>query len=145
MNNDFKGIWIPIKIFHLLKPNFNLVFTVCNHYYFKTKIKYEDWKTLVDFGLAQKMQFSAQEAKDLVSNKQPQKIMAMPANEKCDWCKGNTYRLEEHHFPLSRKEGGCSVVGICAQCHDEYHFLISHFYCLSELANRCFMEIKNDQ
>ena len=43
-------------------------------------------------------------------------------NEKCEWCDNDELQpLEEHHFPISRKDGGKKVVRICMLCHKTYH------------------------
>lgn len=41
----------------------------------------------------------------------------------CEWCGAKTWAIHEHHYPLSRQEGGTSVVRICGSCHAEYHAL----------------------
>lgn len=43
------------------------------------------------------------------------------ASLQCDWCKGTTIALQEHHHPIPRKDGGTSTVSICANCHFEFH------------------------
>jgi len=43
----------------------------------------------------------------------------------CLWCEVKTPVLEEHHFPISKAEGGKEIVSICANCHREYHHLLS--------------------
>lgn len=39
----------------------------------------------------------------------------------CKWCKIYTAVLHEHHYPIPRSEGGTETVGICPNCHQEFH------------------------
>lgn len=47
---------------------------------------------------------------------------------KCEWCGNNSYVLQEHHFPISAKNGGDKVVKICPNCHYTFHKLESEIY-----------------
>lgn len=40
---------------------------------------------------------------------------------KCAWCKINTNIIHEHHYPISRSNGGNNVVKICPNCHSDFH------------------------
>lgn len=42
-------------------------------------------------------------------------------NNICDWCGIKTIVLHEHHFPIPKKDGGEKTVGICPNCHYEFH------------------------
>jgi len=44
-------------------------------------------------------------------------------DKQCEWCFCNTFILNEHHFPIPRKDGGQEIVNICPNCHYEYHYL----------------------
>lgn len=44
--------------------------------------------------------------------------------ETCSWCGGTTFALEDHHFPVSRADGGTETVRVCANCHREYHWMM---------------------
>lgn len=145
MNRDFKGVLIPYQLIEVLKPNFNLIFKIVSNFYFNETLKTEEWKYLTNMGLAKKLNFSSEELMIFVGNKSPQKIMGMPANRICNWCKANTYRLHSHHFPKSRKNGGEETVEICAACHDEYHYLNDCFYALTDEVYRWFKEASNDK
>ena len=46
-------------------------------------------------------------------------------NRVCEWCGCNTAVLNNHHFPIPRKDNGAKTVGICANCHSEFHHLTS--------------------
>ena len=41
--------------------------------------------------------------------------------EECEWCHNKTLVLHEHHFPISKSDGGTEVVRICPNCHANYH------------------------
>jgi hypothetical protein len=45
--------------------------------------------------------------------------------EICLWCKIKTSVLHQHHYPVPKSEGGTETVGICPNCHHEYHYNIS--------------------
>ncbi len=145
MNRDFKGIWIPRALISMLEHNFQLMFKICNHYYFRQNISTRDWKKLINMGLARKICFNPDEIKHFVSHKSPHQILGMPTYCECGWCKCKTYRLHSHHFPVSNKDKGVKTVEICAQCHDEYHFLKECLYTLSDHVCKLFQEVNNEQ
>lgn len=46
----------------------------------------------------------------------------------CPWCGCSTMKLQAHHYPITAKDGGTETVMICANCHDEYHYLIDNTF-----------------
>ncbi len=42
---------------------------------------------------------------------------------RCWWCKGISYVLRQHHYPIPKSEGGTDTIDICGSCHAEFHFL----------------------
>lgn len=44
-------------------------------------------------------------------------------SDKCEWCGSITLVLNEHHYPVPKKDGGVDIVKICPNCHYEYHSL----------------------
>ncbi len=44
-----------------------------------------------------------------------------PSEPHCPWCKSPTRRTHDHHWPLTRQEGGTETVAICHPCHVDYH------------------------
>lgn len=64
-----------------------------------------------------------EEIKQALCNKLPQKFPNGLLN--CNWCKGETVALQEHHYPIAKSDGGTAVVAICANCHFEFHQLLS--------------------
>lgn len=47
---------------------------------------------------------------------------------KCDWCGQECYVLQEHHYPISAKNGGKEIVKICPNCHYTFHKLEAEIY-----------------
>jgi len=43
----------------------------------------------------------------------------------CAWCLCSTVTLAFHHYPIAKADGGADTVGICNNCHSEYHYLLS--------------------
>lgn len=81
---------------------------------------------LVDKGLvAVSGGMTATEAMAWCQIKQGQVVGHTPSLRQCKWCKGETLIFHEHHFPISKQEGGAETVSICPNCHHEYHALIS--------------------
>ena len=39
----------------------------------------------------------------------------------CEWCGIRTTTPEDHHYPITRNDGGKATVSICQNCHNEYH------------------------
>lgn len=70
---------------------------------------------------AQRYEVDPHEAAAKVQAKTPQYI---ESGVVCDWCSGLTLRLHSHHFPVPAKDKGKETVRICANCHDEYHYLV---------------------
>jgi hypothetical protein len=58
-------------------------------------------------------------------NKDPQSIkkyvLENVGNLYCEWCDRLVHSLQEHHFPISKKDGGKNIVKICGACHSDYH------------------------
>lgn len=41
----------------------------------------------------------------------------------CALCKSTTAQLHNHHYPLKASEGGTETIGICPNCHFEFHYM----------------------
>ena len=48
--------------------------------------------------------------------------------KECEWCHNKSYVLQQHHFPISKKDGGKEIVNICPNCHCTYHELERNSY-----------------
>lgn len=58
---------------------------------------------------------------------EPQVIKSMSLklqkDKKCEWCNEYVAFLEEHHYPIPKRNGGDKVVSICPNCHTNFHKL----------------------
>ncbi len=69
---------------------------------------------------------NAEDAIALIGRKTPQQFPDGATTLRfCSWCRGCTLVLHNHHYPITRRDGGTTTVAICPNCHAEYHFLIS--------------------
>lgn len=41
----------------------------------------------------------------------------------CEWCKSQVATIQEHHYPIRKKDGGENIVKICPNCHYGFHAL----------------------
>ena len=78
-------------------------------------------KRLLLKGYIIKHELSPIEKRDIVVNKTPS--ISKMGNSVCEWCNGITFVLNEHHYPIPKKDGGTETVNICPNCHYEYHSL----------------------
>lgn len=93
---------------------------------------------LLDAGLLIERTFDRFESQEKCAQKEPQNGFG---DCRCEWCKGKTCILEEHHYPIPRSEGGAEIVQICGSCHREFHFLTSNrFFEWSEVLLQLFEE-----
>lgn len=44
----------------------------------------------------------------------------------CGWCEVQCYVLEDHHYPIRKKDGGQKIVKICSNCHKNFHALTDY-------------------
>lgn len=87
----------------------------------------------VKSGLLKASKIDGAEIISLLKSKSPQRIKG--AAKFCFWCKGSTYSLQEHHYPIPRSKGGTEVIQVCPNCHYEYHSLSQRkFYKLTDKA-----------
>lgn len=131
MFKEFEGIWIPAEIMDdkelnmlekiylsTLKMNINLKtsnemaeFLGISHSRLseiKNKLKKKGY-------LFKENLDSAQKKKKVLINK--------GRGYKCEWCECLTTAIQEHHYPISKKDGGTETVKICPNCHYEFHCL----------------------
>ncbi len=71
---------------------------------------------LRDVGLLNKKIMSPEDVKEIVLTKKKMFV--------CEWCNCKTLVLEEHHYPISKSDGGEKTVNICPNCHRAYHSII---------------------
>ena len=63
---------------------------------------------------------TAKEKKDIISQLKNNNLIFL-GKDKCEWCGYTTYKLEKHHYPIPKSEGGNKTVKICSNCHSEFH------------------------
>ena len=127
---DFKGVWIPKEIWLdtrlRVKEKFYLALYLENNRCIpiadlRIRPIVSSAKTLSEIkvhlallGLIKT--YSPQEAKDNV-------LAFKGLGQKCEWCGIYTISIQNHHFPIPKKDGGAKTVKICPNCHSEYHTL----------------------
>ena len=42
----------------------------------------------------------------------------------CAWCDCFSAKMQQHHYPIAKADGGTDTVSICPNCHSSYHALI---------------------
>lgn len=75
---------------------------------------------MVEIGLLKTLSVTRDQAAVFCCSKEPQRSIG---HLLCGWCTCQTVILQEHHYPISQKEGGTKTVQICGSCHAEYHYL----------------------
>ena len=78
-------------------------------------------------GILSSYRLNQEQARQLCIAKSPQRCDPS-APLICHWCNGETWALQEHHFPKTKAEGGLETVMLCANCHVEYHWLIGSYF-----------------
>lgn len=72
---------------------------------------------LTKLGLIKKEKYNVKQAKEMT-------IKLSHKGKICEWCKQESYVLQEHHYPIMAKDGGTKVVQICPNCHYTFHKLL---------------------
>lgn len=72
---------------------------------------------LMRLGLIKEEKYSIKQAKEMT-------IKFSHKGKICEWCKQESYVLQEHHYPIMAKDGGTNVVKICPNCHYTFHKLL---------------------
>ena len=44
----------------------------------------------------------------------------------CTFCGYTGIAIDDHHYPIRRKDGGKKTISLCANCHREFHYLSDH-------------------
>lgn len=88
----------------------------------RQSIKVLKEKNFID--IRRDIRFFPDEVIDILKRKKPQKVDHIRGTTHiCEWCKGETYAIHEHHHPIKKCEGGTETIKICASCHCEFHHL----------------------
>lgn len=56
-----------------------------------------------------------------------QKVISKNGNLVCEWCNNKSYSLQDHHYPIPKKNGGKDTVKICGTCHSDYHSIQKNY------------------
>lgn len=127
-------IFIPLELLRNKKLTANEKIYIATYYGFKKDINKTDnymrlnkiqlWKIkkkLFELG------FLKVKEKNIKTLKE-QTILKSHKGKKCEWCGKKCYILQDHHFPVSAKDGGKEIVKICPNCHYTFHKLESEKY-----------------
>ncbi len=82
-------------------------------------------KQLFEKGYLNRFSFSEIEVVEFLKSKIPNKLPPIPFYifHSCEWCRSDCLALQEHHYPVRKKDGGNAIVRICPNCHQEFHTL----------------------
>lgn len=133
MNRDFKGVWIPKEIWEAedLKLTEKVLLAdvyieedkpICKVYEYGEMVGVSKHRlsvlkrNLTKKGYIKKVDYTYKELKEAV-------LKYKGIKKKCEWCGKESIVLNEHHYPIPRREGGTEVVNICPNCHYAFHFL----------------------
>lgn len=134
MERDFKGIWIPKEIWN--KYKMQIAILACAYYQDPSLLTETEIRYLKENNILVKTNFNAENIKKVLSDKRPHKGIG---TKQCSWCKCTTVVLHEHHYPISKKDGGTETVSICPNCHYEFYYLMDSTY---KLNDEIFNEIR---
>lgn len=134
MIKDFEGIYIPKEIFidTNLTPQEKIYLSILKmDLEIKTSKEFAELMFLSVNRLSE-IKKSLQKKGYIVSrkNKSPQEVKQLALDSKnkgkiCEWCKEKVVVLHEHHYPISKKDGGEDTVRICPNCHYSFHYFDS--------------------
>ena len=88
----------------------------------RKNIDRKSWKYLFTYGYAEKYDLTEEEIVEILKSKIPQ--IFPNVEHYCNWCKGSSCLLHDHHYPMKKSKGGQETIKICPSCHCEFHFLL---------------------
>ena len=83
-------------------------------------------KSLVKKGLLVRKTISPEEAVSILKNKSPSTFNTAFTTKNCEWCNSTTFILQQHHYPIKKKDNGKKIVNICPNCHSDFHHLVDY-------------------
>ena len=91
-----------------------------------------------EFHLLNEFNFQEEVAVNLLKSKSPSIFNGHEGKfSLCEWCNSQTLLLHKHHYPKRKKDGGKDVVKICANCHQEFHYMCDYKkYFMKEIDER---------
>ena len=103
------------------------------------------FQSLEDCGIVISRKLTKNEIVSMLQAKRPQQLNTDLDFYVCDWCKGETFILNEHHYPIPKESGGEQVVKVCPNCHYEFHSLETlTLYSLNQKMINEFDEVENE-
>jgi hypothetical protein len=120
MDRDFKGIWIPKEILNRYGAN---TAAMISSFYFKAPGYESNLRYLRKHKLIYHINYDKTQIVKMLVNKCMDGYGI--GNKICMWCGIRTITLHEHHYPISKADGGTKTVMICPNCHQEYHSLLN--------------------
>lgn len=127
MNKNFEGVYIPAEIWMLELPLNDRFYLAIYNAYGKDTIKADEIMS-ANFSkstiLKIKNRLASKGYIEFIKTPQQAKQFVLDTINKgktCEWCHHKCYVLHEHHFPISKANGGRETVKICPNCHAVYH------------------------
>ena len=68
--------------------------------------------------------YTDEQAVEIIKRKTSQTFAGF--EQVCEWCKGTTVILHDHHYPVRKRDNGSETVKICPNCHTEFHHLTDY-------------------
>lgn len=87
----------------------------------KSKKRYLD--KLIKYGLVYRVVTNANQQYDIAKRMVVKQIIDFNGKSKCKICGVMHPRLNRHHYPIKRCEGGNKVIDVCPNCHYLMHSL----------------------
>lgn len=122
-----KTVYLPVEL--LKKYGAEPIGIIGMFFYEDEEPSNSQWKRLEKLGLSEKFSFKEDAIVKFLKEKSPQTYLSNSSIRDyiflkiCDWCNSESALLHEHHYPVSRKNGGKNIVEICPSCHCEFHHL----------------------
>lgn len=126
-------LFIPYKLLTNKKLSMNDILYICRYYIYNKNIEKTDFYMLKTLNKVQLKRIKNKLCKLLYIEqiKLQEEIKKMTIKlshkgKKCEWCGKESYILQEHHYPIQRKDGGKEIVNICPNCHYTYHSIMDN-------------------
>jgi len=81
------------------------------------------FQSLENWGIVISRKLTKNEIVSMLQAKTPQQLNTDLDFYTCEWCNGETFILNEHHYPIPKENDGTETVKICPNCHCEFHGL----------------------
>lgn len=119
--SDFKGIFVPHELVEIV--GWSIACQLSAFYYSAPNIEKGTMRTLLNKKFIVRKKLKPEDAVYLLCRKE--KVQYVHGGYQCEWCKGTSYTLQQHHYPITKANKGKKVVSICANCHAEFHSFVT--------------------